>query len=150
MSLNPTMGLCDGHGDFFPSQYFNLLFCQYCTFIFFLKWKNFFSFLPTISRVGAKCFHHVMIKIRQLFLRPAACLTSTHLETTVGVLTTADAAGTNGLTCLPKHGRARDNKFWSPILWLTFENVAWLQRLHVERTHRGAIELLFKVEKHSR
>ncbi|RVE41923.1 hypothetical protein evm_013417 [Chilo suppressalis] len=27
------------------------------------------------------------------------------------VLTTADAAGTNGLTCLPKHGRARDSKF---------------------------------------
>ncbi|RVE49894.1 hypothetical protein evm_005487, partial [Chilo suppressalis] len=27
------------------------------------------------------------------------------------VLTTADAAGTNGLTCLPKHGGARDGKF---------------------------------------
>ncbi|RVE42535.1 hypothetical protein evm_012815 [Chilo suppressalis] len=27
------------------------------------------------------------------------------------VLTTADAAGTNGLTCLPKHGEARDSKF---------------------------------------
>ncbi|RVE47216.1 hypothetical protein evm_008184 [Chilo suppressalis] len=27
------------------------------------------------------------------------------------VLTTADTAGTNGLTCLPKHGGARDNKF---------------------------------------
>jgi hypothetical protein len=27
------------------------------------------------------------------------------------VLTTANAAGTNGLTCLPKHGGARDNKF---------------------------------------
>jgi hypothetical protein len=24
---------------------------------------------------------------------------------------TANAAGTNGLTCLPKHGGARDNKF---------------------------------------
>jgi hypothetical protein len=32
------------------------------------------------------------------------------------VLTTANAAGTNGLTCLPKHGEARDNKLWSPIL----------------------------------
>jgi hypothetical protein len=32
------------------------------------------------------------------------------------VLTTANAAGTNGLTCLPKHGGSRDNKFWSPIL----------------------------------
>jgi hypothetical protein len=27
------------------------------------------------------------------------------------VLTTANAAGTNGLTCLPKHGGNRDNKF---------------------------------------
>jgi hypothetical protein len=27
------------------------------------------------------------------------------------VLTTANAAGTNGLTCLPKHGGAQDNKF---------------------------------------
>jgi hypothetical protein len=35
------------------------------------------------------------------------------------MLTTANAAGTNSLTCLPKHGRARDNKFWSPIQWLT-------------------------------
>jgi hypothetical protein len=26
------------------------------------------------------------------------------------VLTTANAAGTNGLTCLPKHGGAQDNK----------------------------------------
>ncbi|RVE46276.1 hypothetical protein evm_009100 [Chilo suppressalis] len=31
------------------------------------------------------------------------------------VLTTADAAGTNGLTCLPTHGGARDSNFWSPI-----------------------------------
>ncbi|CAH0400269.1 unnamed protein product [Chilo suppressalis] len=28
------------------------------------------------------------------------------------VLTTADAAGTNGLTCLPKHGGVRDSKFF--------------------------------------
>jgi hypothetical protein len=41
-----------------------------------------------------------------------------------GVLTTVNAAGTNGLTCLPKHGGVRDNKFWSLILWLTFEDVA--------------------------
>jgi hypothetical protein len=27
------------------------------------------------------------------------------------VLTTANAAGTNGLACLPKHGEARENKF---------------------------------------
>jgi hypothetical protein len=39
------------------------------------------------------------------------------------LLTIANATGTNGLTCLPKHGGARDNKFWSPILWLAIETV---------------------------
>jgi hypothetical protein len=33
--------------------------------------------------VRTTCFHHVVIKIRHLFLRPAACLTSTLLETGV-------------------------------------------------------------------
>jgi hypothetical protein len=43
--------------------------------------------LPTpipLSRVGSTCFHHVVLKIRQLFLRPAACLTSTLPETIAG------------------------------------------------------------------
>jgi carboxylesterase type B len=44
------------------------------------------------------------------------------------VLTTASATDTNGLTCFPKHGGARDNKLWSPILCLTIENVAKLPR----------------------
>jgi hypothetical protein len=39
----------------------------------------------------------ISIEIRQLFLRPLA-------------LTTANAAGTTSLTCLPKHGGARDHK----------------------------------------
>jgi hypothetical protein len=68
------------------------------------------STLITISVVETTCFHHVVIKIRQLFLRPAACLTSTLLELE-RVLTTANAARANDLTCLPKHGGARDNKF---------------------------------------
>jgi hypothetical protein len=42
------------------------------------------------------------------------------------VLTIANATGTNGLTCLPKHGGARDNKFWSPILRLAIETGAYL------------------------
>jgi hypothetical protein len=40
--------------------------------------------LPTLiplSGVGTTCFHRVVIKIRHLYLRPAACLTSTLLET---------------------------------------------------------------------
>jgi hypothetical protein len=42
--------------------------------------------LIPLSRVGTynMFFHHVVIKIRQLFLRPAVCLTSTLLETGVG------------------------------------------------------------------
>jgi hypothetical protein len=42
--------------------------------------------LPTLipqSGVGTTCFHHIAIKIRHLFLRPTACLTSTLLETGV-------------------------------------------------------------------
>jgi hypothetical protein len=35
----------------------------------------------------------------------------THHAGPVRVLTTANAAGTNGLTCLPKYGGARDNTF---------------------------------------
>jgi hypothetical protein len=38
------------------------------------------STLIPLSGVGTTCFHHVVIKIRHLFLRPAACLTSTLLE----------------------------------------------------------------------
>jgi hypothetical protein len=58
-------------------------------------------------------FHHVVIKIRQLFLRPATCLTSTLLETGVGA---------NDCKC--NRDRARDNKFWSPILCLAIETGA--------------------------
>jgi hypothetical protein len=36
------------------------------------------------TRLGTTFFHNVVIKIRQLFLRLAACLTSTLLETGVG------------------------------------------------------------------
>jgi hypothetical protein len=63
-----------------------------------------FPALIALSKVGTTCFHNVVIKIRQLFLRPAVCLTSTLLESGA----TANAAGTNGLTCLPKHEGARD------------------------------------------
>jgi hypothetical protein len=70
---------------------------------FVLSWIP-FSFLPLSHSVGSEtcrnilklnlfshpyptkcltCFHHVVIKIRQLFLRPAACLTSTLLGNSV-------------------------------------------------------------------
>jgi hypothetical protein len=54
----------------------------------------------------------------------------------------ANATGTNGLTCLPKHGEDRDNKFWSPILRLAIETGAYLPRPHAGRTDRSTIELL--------
>jgi hypothetical protein len=47
---------------------------------------------------------------------PAWCQHSLKLER---VVTTANAVGTNSLTCLPKHRGARDSKFWSPIRWRT-------------------------------
>jgi hypothetical protein len=53
-----------------------------------------------LSGVGTACFHHVVTKIRHLFLRSAVCLTSSLFETGVK---------------LRKHGGARVNKFWSPF-----------------------------------
>jgi hypothetical protein len=41
------------------------------------------STLIPLSEVGTTCLHHVVKKIRHLFLRPAACLSSTLLETEV-------------------------------------------------------------------
>jgi hypothetical protein len=46
-------------------------------------------------------FHHVLIRFSQ-FLQPAACLTGV-LKNGVGA-NDCNAAGTNGLMCLPKHG----------------------------------------------
>jgi hypothetical protein len=77
--------------------YIKLLMIQLIgSFYFFVTWEVFyFLFLirvglvksianinlpPTlipVSGVGTTYFHHVVIKIQQLFLRPAACLTST-------------------------------------------------------------------------
>jgi hypothetical protein len=63
------------------------------------------TFIP-LSGVGTTYFHDVVIKIRQLFSRPAACLRWVQI--------TANAAETNGLTCLPKHGGDRGNNFDHP------------------------------------
>jgi hypothetical protein len=92
---------------------------------FFLLIKLFF-FLSLSYWVGSVqyVFHQVVIKIRQLFWRSAARLTSTLLETEVGILTTANAAEFNSLACLPKGGGARKNIFCTPILCLTFTNIA--------------------------
>jgi hypothetical protein len=47
------------------------------------------------------------------------------------VLTTANAAGTNGLTCLQKHGGAQDNHF---LVTYTMTDQRCLTSAHVE-TH---------------
>jgi hypothetical protein len=55
-------------------------------FLFVWNTQNLNLLLPTLiplSGVGTICFYHVLIKIRHLLLRPAACLTSTLLETAV-------------------------------------------------------------------
>jgi hypothetical protein len=82
---------------------------------------GYFNILPPklipLSGNGTTCFSSCCDKDSAIILRPAACLTGR-------VLTTAITAGTNSLTCLPKHGGARDNKFWSPILWLAIETSA--------------------------
>jgi CRISPR-associated Cas5-like protein len=76
---------------------------------------------PTLSGVGTTCFSLCCDTIRQLFLRPAACLTSTLFETGVDV-NDCKCSRDQRLSLL-KHGGARDNIFWLPILWLT-EDVA--------------------------
>jgi hypothetical protein len=78
----------------------------------------FFLFLTLIplSGVGTTCFHHVVIKIRHLFFTIGRLPDVNPSLKLKWVLMTANATGTNGLTCLPNHGGARDNKFWSRIL----------------------------------
>jgi hypothetical protein len=72
-----------------------------------------FLFLLTLSQqVGSvqHVFHHVVIKVRQLFLRPAACLTSTLLETgvvlsfrdrTPSALTTRPSSSSHTIETIP-------------------------------------------------
>jgi hypothetical protein len=54
----------------------------YLLFIYSIihHWPTLISLSESVQYV----FHHVVIKIRQLFLRPAACLTLTLLQTGVG------------------------------------------------------------------
>jgi hypothetical protein len=57
------------------------------------------------------------------------------------VLTTANAAGANSLTCFSKHGGARDNKYFGHLfnVWPTLLN---FRDRTPKRTGRRAIELL--------
>jgi hypothetical protein len=68
------------------------------------------TFIP-LSGVVQHVFHHVVIKIQQLFLRPAGCMTSTLLETGAG----ANDCKYSWDQQLNVPSEARDNKFWS--LW---------------------------------
>jgi hypothetical protein len=83
------------------------------------------SYLPPtlipLSRVSTTCISSCCDKDYFYDRPPARRQPFLKLE---WVLTIANATGTNVLTCLPKHGGARDNKFWSPILWLAIETGA--------------------------
>jgi hypothetical protein len=74
-------------------------------------------YFPTLcggSGVDTTCFHHVVIKIRQLFLRPAACLTSTLHETGVNA---KDCKCSREEHNVPSEARRSSR-------WLTFTNGA--------------------------
>jgi hypothetical protein len=66
------------------------------------EWRWNILYRPHYERTEQYVFQHVVIKIRQLFLRLAACLTSTFLGNGVVV---NDAAAANDL-CFPKHEEA--------------------------------------------
>jgi hypothetical protein len=120
-------------GGKYLKQHFNCLHKYLCTekyhsynFFYYIKVRsterramNFGLFyLPLSYKVGPvqHVFYHVAIKIRQLFLhQPDSAIIFLNFE---WVLTTANASGTNSLTCLPKHGGARDNKFWPSHDWV--------------------------------
>jgi hypothetical protein len=75
-----------------------------------------YFFLPLSHEVGSvqHVFYHVVIKIHRqhfYFRQLVCCQPALKLE---WVLTIANVAGTNSLTCLPKHGGARDNNFGYP------------------------------------
>jgi hypothetical protein len=62
-------------------------------------------------------------------------------------LTIANAAETNGLMCVPKHGGARDNKFLVTHP-MTDQRYLQLTDRTPKRTDRGAIELLEHIEQY--
>jgi hypothetical protein len=88
---------------------------QISTFYYHIILRCLQVLLPTLiplSGVGT-CFHNVVIKIRHSFYdQPAWPQPSLKLE---WMLMAENAAGTNIF---------RDNKYWSPIQWLTSKNVA--------------------------
>jgi hypothetical protein len=87
-------------GFMFPRVYWNLILYR----ILLLP-----PTLIPLSGVRKTCFSSCCDKDSAIIFTTGR-LTSSLLETGVGA-TIANATGTNGLTCLPKHGGARDNKF---------------------------------------
>jgi hypothetical protein len=71
--------------------------------------------LITLSAVGTTCFSSCCDKDSAIIFTTRRLPERQPSLEMDRVLKTANAASTNGLTCLPKHGGARDNKFWSPI-----------------------------------
>jgi hypothetical protein len=78
-------------------------------------WNNKINFTTCFSKFSGCVF---IISLLSLLLRHRRFLWITHKQdgprgpsTGWWVLTTANTAGINGLTCLPKHGWAHDSKF---------------------------------------
>jgi hypothetical protein len=93
-----------------PKTFFRLILFYCSSYPYPTKWGRYNMFSSCCDKDSAIIF-------------TTGRLTSTLLETGVDA-TTANAARTNSLTCLPKHRGARDNKFWSPILRLAIETGA--------------------------
>jgi hypothetical protein len=106
-AINPLVAFYDIHGG--KKEVLFVYFVPGTTRVYINSVQltsNLASLFPTLiplSGVGITYFHHVMIKIQQLFLRLVLRQPSLKLQ---WVQTTANTAGTNGLTCLPKHGGA--------------------------------------------
>jgi hypothetical protein len=87
----------------FKAAHFARFHCQLISYAFL------FPTLIPVGEVGTTCIPLWCDIIRQLFLRLAACLTSILVHSGVGA-NDFKCSRTYGLTCLPKHGGARDKK----------------------------------------
>jgi hypothetical protein len=88
-----------------------------------------------LSGVSTTCFSSCCDKDSLPYHRPPAwCQPSLEMKR---VLMSANAAGTNGLKCLPKHGQALDKTFCLPIRW--FLRTLLNFRVRTPRGHRAEV-----------
>jgi hypothetical protein len=104
----------------------------HCCFYFIHKNEHLIFLLFILLNVNPSSYPYLTIVTSvhvftmlwwKLFLRPAACLTSTFLETWAGA-NDCKRSRNQRLNVPYEVWISLNNKFWPPILWLTFENVA--------------------------